>query len=130
SVKDIAQIASPNSPPGKSNRESAECRRSKIMLALHRNLGLKAFTISIDRRYCLCTTLLPETDHAIFCSDVALNYDLVPFLRVPDVIDWNVIMLAPEKGNSCEWLAMSHHVERGCLALAFSNHPVFNADIC
>ena len=45
-----------------------------------------------------------------------------------DVVDRDVVMLAPEKRDGVEAFAMSQHVARGDLALALSDDPVFDAD--
>jgi hypothetical protein len=46
-----------------------------------------------------------------------------------DVIDRNVIMLAPEKWRGREWLAKAQHVACRRLTLALRNHPMLDADL-
>ena len=53
---------------------------------------------------------------------------LVPVLGVADIIDRDVIMLAPEERHGVELLAAAEHVQRRGLALALGHDPVFDAD--
>ncbi len=66
---------------------------------------------------------------AILRRNVAVDGDLVPRLRMADIIDRHIVMLAPEKRHGVERLSLPEHVARGGLALAFSNHPMLDPDI-
>src|SRR3954447_22623818 len=46
-----------------------------------------------------------------------------------DVIDWHVVMLAPEERHGVEPLIQSQHVACHSLTLALGNHPVLDANI-
>ena len=52
----------------------------------------------------------------------------VPLLRVADVVDGDVVVLAPEERHGVEALAPAEDVARRRLALAFGDHPVLDAD--
>ena len=86
----------------RSTGKAAACSRSEFRLTLHRNLGLKAFAISVDRRYRFCTTRVLKRTTQSLAAMVAFDCDLVPFFRVPNVIDRDVVMLPPEKGNGSD----------------------------
>src|SRR5207237_4560118 len=46
-----------------------------------------------------------------------------------DIIDRHVVMLAPEERYRVEDFALSQHVARGGLTLAFRHHPMLNPDV-
>src|SRR5258708_26733629 len=45
-----------------------------------------------------------------------------------DIVDRDIVMLAPKEGDAIETLPTPQHVERRDLALPFRDHPVLNAD--
>ena len=57
-----------------------------------------------------------------------VDLDGVPSLGVADVLDRDVVVLAPEKRNRVEPLAIAEHVPSGHLTLALGDDPVFDAD--
>src|SRR5665213_2040408 len=61
--------------------------------------------------------------------DVAVDLNGVPCFGVPDVIDRNVVMLAPEERHGAERLALPKHVERRGLTLALGDDPVLDANV-
>ena len=46
-----------------------------------------------------------------------------------DIVDRNVVVLAPEEGDGAEFLAVPKHVERRRLPLALGNHPMFDTNV-
>ena len=53
---------------------------------------------------------------------------LVPALGVADVSEAEIVLLGPEERHRVKPLALTEHVARGSLPLAFGHHPVFDAD--
>ena len=45
------------------------------------------------------------------------------------IVDWNIVVLAPEKRHSGEWYGVPQHIESRGLALALGDDPVLNADV-
>src|SRR5215472_5100293 len=91
---------------------------------LHLKLGLEAFDIAIDRGNRQHASLALVAQQAIPAPDIAVDRDLVPFLRVADIVDRHVVMLAPEERYGFESLARSQHVARGSLPMTLRHHPV------
>src|SRR5438067_1197566 len=58
----------------------------------------------------------------------AMDIDAIPGLGVADVVDRDVVVLAPEEGHRVESLAASQHVAGRRLALPFGDHPVLHAN--
>src|SRR5262245_15905328 len=46
-----------------------------------------------------------------------------------DIVDRDVIVLAPEKGDGGKFLAATKHIERSRLALALCHHPMLDANL-
>ncbi len=61
-------------------------------------------------------------------AEAAVDRDFVPLLGVPDVVDADVVVLAPEERDGVETFAHSEHVLRGHLTLALGDHPVLHAN--
>src|SRR6266436_3457241 len=95
---------------------------------LHRNFSLQARDIAIDRGNGELTPATPVVQQTILGGDIAVYGDLVPFLGVTYIVDRHVVVLAPEERHGIEDFALSQHVARGRLALAFRNHPVFDTN--
>jgi len=53
-----------------------------------------------------------------------LDPDLIPFFGMTDIIDRNVVVLAPEERYGVEAFALPEHIARCTLALPFGNNPV------
>src|ERR1700719_1460006 len=67
-------------------------------------------------------------DGAVPRLDIALNLNCIPMLGVPDVVDDDVVVLAPKEGDSIEFFPTTENVSRRYLALTLRNHPMFNSD--
>src|SRR4029077_3258209 len=65
---------------------------------------------------------------AVLGRDVAFDRDFVPTLGMTDIVDRDVVVLAPEERHRDERLAMAEHVARRGLALSFGDHPVLDAN--
>ena len=68
-------------------------------------------------------------DCAVFFHRIALHGDLITRFRVTNVIDWNVVMLAPEKWHRRERFFMSHHIEGCGLSLTLRDNPMLDANL-
>src|SRR5436190_2162456 len=94
-------------------------RRSQLpCLPLHAHLCLEALPIPKNRGERQHTSATIEADGAVASVDVAIHLDSVPPLRVPDISDADVVVLAPEEGDSVEPLPVTHDVARGRPTLA------------
>src|SRR5258705_10925597 len=82
-----------------------EKSRRRYGLALHRDLGLQAGEIAVDRRDRQHAAVAAVSQQAILRLDVALDRDLVPLLGVAHAIYRHVVMLAPEERHRFESLA-------------------------
>src|ERR1700742_5014116 len=60
------------------------------LAALHRDGGLEAVDIAIDRRHRERLAAAPVAQHAILAHHVAVDRDLVPLLGVADIVDRHV----------------------------------------
>src|SRR6516164_4879550 len=87
-------------------------------LPLHRHLGLQARDITVDRRDGERPSARLVAHDAILGRDIAIHRDLVPLFGVADIVDRNVVVLAPEERYRLELLVMAEHVQRRDLALA------------
>jgi len=96
---------------------------------LHQDLGLQAFKVAEDRSNSTHSAIALEAEDAVFAHDVAFNHDLVPCLRMTHIVDWNIVVLAPEKRHSGEGYGVAQHIESRGLALALGDDPVLNADV-
>src|SRR3954462_8930366 len=95
---------------------------------LHRELSLEVIEIAVDRGDREHAATAPVLQETIPSRDIAVDRDLVPLFGVADIVDWHVVMLAPEKRHGVERLARAQHVSRGGLALALGHHPVLDPD--
>jgi len=94
--------------------------------SLHADLGLQILDVAKDRGDGEGASVAPKAQQAIPGVDVAVHGDLVPCLRMADVIDRNVVVLAPERRDGIEGLASPEHIQRRDLSLAFRDHPVLD----
>ena len=99
------------------------------IFSFHFDFSPKAREIAEDRRDGACAAVLFVTDQAIPRFDVAIDLDRVPRFRMADIIDRDIVVLAPEKRHGIELLAAAQHVDRRCLPLPFRDGPVLNTDI-
>src|SRR6516162_7002137 len=96
---------------------------------LHCGLRLKAFKVAEDRRNGCNPSVVLKAKSAIFFLNVAVDLDLIPTLRVADIVYWNIIMLAPKERDLGERLAFAEHVQRRGLPLPFGDNPVLDTDV-
>src|SRR6185503_7213063 len=85
----------------------------------HRDFGFEALPVAEDRRNGEDLAAAPIAQDAVLVRNVALDRDVVPFLRMPDIADRNVVVLAPEKRHGVIRQAHAEHVERAGLTLPF-----------
>ena len=69
-----------------------------------------------------------KAHQAIPAGDIALDGELVPLLGMADVVDRNVVVLAPEERRCGEIFALAEHVQRRDLSLALRHDPMLDAD--
>jgi hypothetical protein len=98
-------------------------------LTLHLELGLKTLEVAKNRGHSRHTSVALKAEKAVFLHDVAVNLDFVPSLHVTDIVDWNIIVLAPEERHLIERRALPKHVQRRGLPLAFGDNPVLDTDV-
>src|ERR1700687_3928124 len=60
--------------------------------------------------------------------DVAFDCELVPCLGMADIVNRDVVVLAPEEGNGGKSLAVPEHIECRGLPLALGHHPMLDAN--
>src|SRR5689334_3635650 len=96
---------------------------------LHQDLGLQTIEVAEDRSDSTHSAIALEAEDAVFAHDVAFSDDLVPRLRMTHIVDWDIVMLAPEKRHGGEGHGLAHHVESRGLSLTLGNDPVLDADI-
>src|SRR5665811_914569 len=101
----------------------------KHRLTLHLHLGLQACEIAEYRSDGEHPPLAFVFQQAILRLDIAVDRNLIPLLGVTNIINWHVVVLAPEERHRIEFLALTQHAERGDLSLALRDHPMFHADI-
>src|SRR5262245_45306334 len=95
---------------------------------LQRAFGAEALPIATDRHAREQLARQAVADAAVACIRRAVDVDAVPLLRVADVLDRHVVVLAPEERHGVESLPASQHVQRRDLALALRQHPVLDSD--
>src|SRR5262249_31524902 len=101
--------------PGGREDELSPDLRSPGPGLLHRQLGLEAVEIAIDRSNGEHAAVAAIAQQAVLRLDVALDRDRVPALGMTDIIDRHVIVLAPEERHRVEALFVPEHV--GCRGL-------------
>src|SRR6202011_4445541 len=94
----------------------------------HRYLGLEAFEVTEDRGDGKHAPIALEPQDTVLRGNVTLNRELIPFIGMADIVDRDVVVLAPEKGDGGKSLAVPEHVERGGLTLALCHHPMLDAN--
>src|SRR5215471_5107326 len=103
-------------------------RRLALRVTLHRHFRLEALDIPVDRGDREHAPVALIAQQAVPRHDVPHDRQLVPRLGVADIVDRDIVVLAPEERHRDELLAPSEHVERGGLALALGDDPVLDAD--
>src|SRR5262249_48804772 len=67
-------------------------------------------------------------DGAIARVERSIDFHRIPLLRMADVVQLEIVVLAPEKRYRIEPDALAEDVLRCNLALTLGNHPVLNAN--
>src|ERR1700687_5061749 len=102
--------------------------RSRACLALQTHLGLKAVKIAEDRGDREGAPRTAHAHQAVLAGNITLDDKIVPPLGMTDVVDGNVVVLAPEKGNRIVGLAGAKHVESRRLSLPLRHDPMLDAN--
>src|SRR5215470_19857672 len=97
---------------------------------LHRQLRLQVLNIAVDRGDGEHTPVAPVAQQAILRRDIAFDCQCVPRLGMPDIVDRDVIVLAPEERYGRKLLPISEYVERRGLTLPLGDDPMFDANSC
>src|SRR6478609_4853967 len=97
-------------------------------LPFHFQACFKTVFVPIDRGDGHYAAAQSVADDAVALHGIALDVDRVPFLCVTDIVDRNVVVLAPEERGRSEWCRDTHHIEGGDLPLPFGDHPMLDAD--
>ncbi len=79
------------------------------------HLGLQTRDVTIDRRHGERASAAFLAHEAIPGGDVSLDGEFVKSLGMADVVDGDVVVLAPEERRRGEFFALADHVERGDL---------------
>src|SRR5205085_11120136 len=95
---------------------------------LHLELGVQALLVAEDRRDGERLARLHVSDSHVALARIAIDHDVVPLLRVTDVVDAHVVVRAPEAWHLRERLPPAPHVARGRLAHALRHDPVLHAN--
>src|SRR5260370_22832500 len=96
---------------------------------LHQQFFLEIVEIAENRGHRQNLSVTTIARQAVPLVDTAFDIELTPLLRVSDVIDRTVIVLAPEERNIGKPLPLSEHVARRGLALPFGHDPVLDAQM-
>src|ERR1700722_16379754 len=109
--------------------ERGELSAGLRMRALfHRKLGPKRLQVAEYRSDGEHAPAAFVAQQAILGVDIALDRYFVPLFRMADIVDGNVVVLAPEERHRLETLGQAEHVGGGNLALAFGDDPMLDAD--
>ena len=106
---------------------SKRCGLDRRRRLLHRKLRLQAFEVAEDRRDREHAPVALEPQAAVLAGDIAVDREVVPLLGMADIVDRDVVVLAPEEGDGGKFLAITEHVQRRGLSLALGNHPMLDA---
>src|SRR5262245_41951314 len=101
---------------------------SDLTLSFELDLGLEVRSIAPDRRDRQRPIAALEAHRRVARVERSVHSHRVPALRVSDVTDRHVVVLAPEERHRIEALAPPQHVPRGGLTLTLGDHPVLDAD--
>src|SRR3984893_1343434 len=100
-----------------------DCKRLGQAAALHRRFRVKAVVVAEDRRD-RQGLLAPAIAHdRVAGGDVAVDVDAVPGRGVADIVDGDVVVLAPEERDGGEPHPPAAPVARGDLALPLVQDP-------
>src|SRR5215472_10086523 len=101
--------------------------RAPFRGCFHRHFGFEALAATEDGGDGERAAGLAEAERGVVAGDVALDLDLVPPLGVADIVDGDIVVLAPEEGRRGEALPASQHVSRRGLSLTLGHDPMLNA---
>src|SRR3989442_11516991 len=94
----------------------------------HFHLGFEAFAIAKYRGDGELLVAATVDDRAIVIFEAPVDVDRVAGLGVADIVDCDVVMLAPEEGDRIESLAAAEDIARCSLSLAFGDDTMLDAD--
>src|SRR5688572_2820887 len=97
--------------------------------ALHRELRLHAGPVSRDRCHREYAVSLSVPYRAVALLQASIDLDLIPLGGVPDVVDRQVVVLAPEERDVREGRSLSGDGPAHRLTLPLGEHPVFNPNL-
>src|SRR4030088_49656 len=97
--------------------------------SLHRQFLLEAVDVAVDRGDGEHLAIAAIAHHAIARLDVAVYLERVPLLGMTDIVDRQVVMLAPEERNIGKALAPPQYIARDSLTLALGDDPVFDPEL-
>src|SRR3989475_10271957 len=100
----------------------------RIVAALHRRFDQEALAIAVDGRDRLHAPGLAVGDQAASRSDASGDLDPIPGFGMSDVVDGDVVVLAPEEGHGAIRLPRAQHSPVHMLSLAFGDDPVLDPD--
>src|SRR3569623_386102 len=93
---------------------------------LHRSRRFEAVGVAEDRSHRQRLAVELVFKQAIVRRDLAMHDDLIPLFRMADIIDRNIVMLAPEERHGVECFARAQHIARGHLSLALGHNPMLD----
>ena len=80
---------------------------------MSRSIATSACRLATSRKIEATASVRPlelEAQQAVLAGDVAVDRQLVPFLGMADIVDRDVVVLAPEERHGVELLAQAEHV--------------------
>src|SRR5262249_9328103 len=95
-------------------------------LLLHGELGLEALAIAGDSRHCEYTASSPIAHAGIAEFETAIDLDGVPAFRVADIVDGDVVVLAPGERHVRERRKVTDDRAGDGLALPLGHDPVLD----
>src|SRR5262249_50385144 len=106
----------------------AELQFGQSARALEIALGFETRCVAVNRGDGEDTAAAPVGHRRVLRAEAAVDFDGVPLLGVPDIVDAHVVVLAPEERDGVEALAQAEHVLCGNLTLALGHTPVLDAN--
>ncbi len=98
------------------------------MPGLHGCFGLQAQQVSRDGRHSERAITLLVGHGAVSRVQIAIDLNRIPTLSVPDIVDSNVIVLAPKERHGIESFATTKNIFCRNLSLTLSHYPVLYTD--
>src|ERR1700680_3918571 len=97
-------------------------------VSFHRYLGLEAFEVTEDRGDGKHAPIALEPQDTVLRGNIPLSRELIPLIGMADIVDRDVVVLAPEEGHGGKSLAVPEHVERSGVTLALCHYPMLDAN--